>query len=150
MTQTDTAMTRLPDPDLRPDFYAGVTAKRFVAWLVDSAAIGLLSALALPFTAFTGLFFFPLLMLVVGFCYRWFSIASASATPGMMLMAVELREADGLRLSSGTALLHTAGYTLSVAMAPLQLISIALMLFSARKQGLTDHILGTAALNRAL
>lgn len=150
MTETVHPMTHLPDPDLRPDFYQGVTAKRLVAWLVDMAAIGVLSALALPFTAFTGIFFFPLLMLVVGFFYRWFSISSNSATPGMWLMAIELREADGLRLTSGTAFLHTAGYTLSVAMAPLQLVSILLMIVTARKQGLTDHVLGTAALNRAL
>jgi uncharacterized RDD family membrane protein YckC len=59
-----------------------------------------------------------------------------------------LREQDGLRLSGGTALLHTIGYTVSVAMAPLQLISVILMIVSGRGQGLSDMILGTAAINR--
>jgi hypothetical protein len=32
---------------------------------------------------------------------------------------------------------------------PLQFVSIGLMLMTERKQGLTDHVLGTAAVNRA-
>ena len=36
-----------------------------------------------------------------------------------------------------------------MAIFPLQLVSIVLMLISDRKQGLTDHLLGTVALNRS-
>ena len=153
MLATDPALSRgphLPDPDLRPDFYAGVPAKRFFAWLADIVLIVLACVLILPFTAFVGLFFFPFLMLVIGFLYRWATISGGSATWGMRLMALELREADGARLSSGTALLHTLGYSVSIAFPVLQLISVAWMLISPRRQGLTDHILGTAALNRQL
>ncbi len=64
------------------------------------------------------------------------------------MMSIELREADGLRLSGGTALVHTLGYTVSVAMAPLQLISVIIMVAMGRGQGLTDLILGTAMINR--
>jgi uncharacterized RDD family membrane protein YckC len=139
----------LPDPATKPAFYDGILFKRAVAWVIDVVLILLLGLLVLPFTAFTALFFFPVLMLVVGFIYRWFTLSGKSATWGMRMMGIELRDADGLRLQSGTALAHTFGYTVSVAMAPLQLISILMMIFSARKQGLTDHLLGTAALNRS-
>jgi uncharacterized RDD family membrane protein YckC len=142
------SLTGLPDPMRNAGLYAGVPFKRAVAWIIDTVLIGVLAALVVPFTAFTGLFFFPFLILLVGFFYRWFTLSGGSATWGMRLMAIELREADGGRFSSQTALLHTLGYSVSVAMAPLQLISMILMLVTERGQGLTDVILGTTALNR--
>ena len=54
----------------------------------------------------------------------------------------------GAQLDLGKAFLHTLGYTVSWAVAPLQLISIVLMATSNRGQGLTDMVMGTAALNR--
>ncbi len=138
----------LPDPATKPQFYEGVLIKRAAAWGIDVVLVALLCIVILPFTAFTGLFFFPFLMLVTGFIYRWFTIAGKSSTWGMRMMGIELRDIDGLRLQSGTALAHTAGYTFSVAVAPLQLISILMMILTDRKQGLTDHLLGTAAINR--
>ena len=140
----------LPDPRTRPEFYAGVPFKRGLAWFADAILIGLLTAVAVPFTAFTGLFFLPLLFLVIGFLYRWVTLAGGSATLGMRLMSIELRDRYGERFDSGHAFLHTVGYTVSVTVFPLQLISIALMLISERGQGLTDHILGTAAIHRAV
>jgi len=145
---TMTVSLGLPDPATKPQFYEGVLLKRAAAWGIDVVLIGVLCVIAVPFTAFTALFFFPFLMLVVGFFYRWFTIANKSSTWGMRLMGIELRDHDGLRLQSGTALAHTAGYTFSVAMAPLQLISILLMIVTDRKQGLIDHLLGTTAINR--
>ncbi|HSG55282.1 MAG TPA: RDD family protein, partial [Paracoccaceae bacterium] len=47
------------------------------------------------------------------------------------------------------AVAHTLGLSISFAMPLLQVVSIILMLTTARKQGLTDHLLGTVALNRA-
>ena len=66
----------------------------------------------------------------------------------MRLMNITFRDRYGEPFDSGTAFLHTAGYTISVMAFPAQLVSIALMLISERKQGLTDHILGTVAINR--
>lgn len=139
---------RLPDPATRPDYYAGVPSKRLGAWVIDLMLVAFASALLLPFTAFLGIFFFPVMMTVVGFLYRWSTLAGGSATWGMRLMGIELREADGLRLRRGTALAHTFGYMISMAIPVLQVISIILMLMGDRKQGLTDLVLGTAALNR--
>lgn len=138
----------LPDPELNPEFYDSVPFKRLLAWLADTVVIFVLCLLALPFTAFTGLFFFPLLYLLIGFVYRWLTISAGSATWGMRLMSVELRRADGALFDGGTALMHTLGYTLSMAVFPAQLVSAAMMALTPRGQGLSDHMLGTVALNR--
>ncbi|MEO1579266.1 MAG: RDD family protein [Pseudomonadota bacterium] len=140
----------LPDPDRASEFYDGVPTKRLVAWIVDILIIGILTAAILPFTAFLGVFFFPFLYAVMSFLYRWVTLARGSATLGMRVMSIEIRNRMGERLDSATAALHTLGYAISVAMAPAQLVSIILMLISSRRQGLTDHVLGTAAINRAV
>lgn len=139
---------QLADPITQPQFYRDVAAKRFFAWIIDTIAIALLSLLIVPFTAFIGLFFFFALMGVVGFVYRVVTLATGSATWGMRLMAIEIRDQSGAQLDLGQAFLHTAGYTISWAVAPLQLISMVLMATSNRGQGLSDMVLGTAALNR--
>lgn len=138
----------LPDPDMQPEFYRAVPAKRLLAWVIDAILITVLVVVAIPFTAFTGFFFMPVLFLVLGFAYRYATIALGSATWGMRFAGVELRDAYGARLDGSLAFLHTLGYTISVAIPVLQVISIVLMLTSARGQGLTDHFLGTVALNR--
>ena len=139
----------LPDPELKPEFYSDVPTKRLIAWLVDTVLIVLLCVIIIPFTAFTALFFLPFLYLVVGFFYRMISLANRSATPGMRLMAVEFRMANGARLDPAFAMLHTLGYTVSMAMVLPQIVSVALMILSPRGQGLTDLVLGTVAMNRA-
>jgi uncharacterized RDD family membrane protein YckC len=143
-----TAHPGLPDPVAEPQFYAGVTGKRLLAWVFDAIITLALCLLVLPFTAFTAVFFFPLLWFVTGFLYRWATLARGSSTWGMRLMAIELREADGMRLSGGTAFLHTLGYSLSIAILPLQFVSVIAMVALGRGQGLTDLILGTAMINR--
>lgn len=138
----------LPDPQEKAEFYDGVPLKRGIAFVVDGIIITLMCLLVLPFTAFTGVFFFPFLMLVVGFVYRWMTISSRSSTWGMRLMAVEFRDGDGHRFDSGTALLHTLGYTVSWAIFPLQLISVIMMCVTERGQGLTDTVMHTTAINK--
>ena len=141
--------TRLPDPERHADFYADVPLKRAIAWIVDTVLILALTLLALPFTGFLALFFVGGLFLVIGFLYRWVSLARRSATPGMRLMAVQFRDGQGYDFDGGTAFAHTLGYTLSMAFVFPQLLSVALMLMSQRKQGLTDLVLGTVVINRA-
>ena len=138
----------LPDPVREPAFYRGVATKRALAWVVDVGVTFAACLLLLPFTAFTALFWWPLLWLAVSFLYRWGTLASGSATWGMRLMAITLRERDGGRLAPATAFAHTLGYTVSIAVVPLQLVSVALMAGLGRGQGLTDLLLGTAAMNR--
>jgi uncharacterized RDD family membrane protein YckC len=150
MTFYDETLSRLPDPSVRPDYYENVPFKRFMAWLIDITIVGIVSAIIVPFTAFTALFFFPVLLLVIGFLYRWFTLTGRSATWGMRMMAIEFRTNTGERFDSGNAFLHTLGYSLTITTGALQLVSIFLMLISDRKQGLTDHIMGSAAINRPL
>lgn len=137
----------VPHPATHPEFYENTVSKRLLAWIADVVLISALTALASVFTFLTALFFLPLLYAVISFLYRWTSLARASATPGMRLFALELRQDDGAPLDTATAFLHTAGYFVSVAVFPLQLISVALMLMSEKRQGLTDMVIGTVALN---
>ena len=138
----------LPNPDTQPEFYADVPVKRLVAVVVDMIVIIGLSLVIVPFTAFTGLFFFPLLVAAVGFSYRVVTIANGSATWGMRLTAIEFRDAGGARFDLTLAFLHTLGLTVSFALPLLQVISIVMMLTNERAQGLTDRVLGTVAINR--
>ena len=140
----------LPDPALRPEFYERTATKRAAAWVVDVAIVLALTAVLMPFTLFLGLFFLPVLIPSIGFLYRWATLAGGSATWGMRLMGIEIRGHEGGRLSGTEALLHTAGYALSVAMFPAQVVSAALMATTPRGQGLSDFVLGTTALNRPL
>ncbi|SEM77515.1 Uncharacterized membrane protein YckC, RDD family [Palleronia pelagia] len=139
----------LPDPDLHDAFYAGVPTKRALAWLVDICAIFALSLVLTPLTLFTSIFYFPFFAACVGFAYRTATLARGSATWGMRLMAIEIRDHRGLPLDLTAAFLHTAGYAASMAVFPLQLVSGVMMLATPRAQGLTDHVIGTAAINRA-
>jgi uncharacterized RDD family membrane protein YckC len=138
----------LPDPDTQSEFYEDVTFKRFLAWLIDTALIFVLCVLVLPFTAFTGILFFGALLFIFGFAYRVVTIATGSATWGMRLMSIELRQSDGSRFDLGSAFLHTLGFTVSVMFPILQIISVVLMITTDRKQGLTDHVMGSVAINR--
>lgn len=141
-------MTSTPDPHAQPEFYKDVPLKRFLAWGVD-AIVTLLGCIAiLPFTAFTGIFFFPFLFLLVGFAYRAMTIANGSATWGMRLFAIELRRASGEKMDTASAIAHTFGYTISWAIPIFQLISIILMASTERGQGATDHVMGTVMINR--
>lgn len=140
-------MTNLPDPIHQPEFYAGVPTKRLLAWVVDTVIILFLCALTIPFTLFLSLFFLPVLYLVIGFAYRVVTLARGSATWGMRLAAIEMRTAEGNRFDLQAAFWHTLGFTMSMAFSILQVISIVLMLTSSRGQGLTDHVMGTTALN---
>lgn len=140
--------TALPDPYANAEMYADVPTKRLIAWCVDFLAIAAMTVVLVPITLFTALFYLPFLALMVSFLYRWTTLTMGGATWGMRFASIEIRDARGARPDMLTALLHTLGYHVSVAIFPLQLVSIALMLMSERKQGLTDHILGTVALNR--
>jgi len=137
-----------PDPVTQQGFYAETPMKRLFAWLIDMIFIIIIAVLILPFTAFTGIFFFPFLLLVIGFIYRTLTIAGGSATWGMRIMSIQLRDSEGERFGLGQAFLHTLGYTISVAVAPLQLISVILMLVTSKKQGLTDMIMGSVMINK--
>lgn len=141
--------TAYPDPVSQGHFYADVPAKRLIAWGIDTVLIAFLVALLVPFTGFLALFFLGGLYLVINFLYRWIGLSRHSATLGMRVMGVEFRDARGDRLDVVTGFVHTLGYSLSVAFVFPQAISVLLMAFGRRGQGLSDLVLGTVLVNRA-
>lgn len=148
MTETMTESWQLPDPDYQPEFYADVPLKRFLAFVVDTALLVLLVLVIALFSFGFALIFLGPLWWLGNFAYRWASLANGSATPGMRLVALEFRSADGRRLGPAEAFLHTAGFMFSFTVFPVQILSMALMATTPRAQGLTDLVLGTVALNR--
>ena len=148
MTYTNQTPWGLPDPDTQAEFYADVPIKRAIAWVIDATLVFLGALLVALLTVGIGFFFFGFLILAIAFAYRTVSLANASATIGMRMVAIEMRNNRGEKFDLPTAALHTLGYQVSVSMVVPQIISIVLMLTTPRAQGLTDHALGTAALNR--
>lgn len=139
----------LPDPEYQPEFYQGVPAKRGIAWVIDTIITVIITAMIVPFTAFTALFFLPGLFIMVNTAYRWVSLARSSATPGMRIAAIEFRGNDGRAFDTSTAFLHTLGYVVSMAFVLPQILSVVMMLLSPKGQGLTDTVLGCVAINKA-
>lgn len=141
-------MHQLPDPVSQAEFYAYVPFKRFGAWLIDVIIIALLVVIAGLLSLGLAWFFLPLLFLGLSFVYRWFTIAQHSATWGMRIMSIELRNTTGARLTNIEAMLHTFLFMLASAFVLPQTISALMMVLGARKQGLHDLFLGTVAMNR--
>ena len=141
--------TAYPDPATQGYFYADVPVKRGIAFLFDTVLIAFLVALIVPLTGFLALFFLGALYVAVSFVYRWLGLARASGTLGMRLMGLEFRDARGLRLGGAMSFVHTLFYALSVAFVFPQIISVLLMVFTRRGQGLSDLVLGTVLVNRA-
>lgn len=137
-----------PDPATQAWFYADVLPKRVVAWLFDTVLIAFLVALIVPLTGFLALLFLGGLYVVISFLYRWIGLARHSATLGMRMMGVEFRDAAGYRMTAGLAFVHTLFYALSVAFVLPQIISVLLMCFDKRGQGLSDLVLGVVLVNR--
>ncbi len=137
-----------PDPVVQSQYYNGVPAKRLLAWVIDTILIVIVVGLIVPFTGFLALFFLGGLYLLVNFLYRWIGLARHSATPGMRVMGVAFRDAQGYPLDAPTAFAHVLGYSLSVAFVFPQILSVLLMGFSRRGQGLSDQVLGTVLINQ--
>lgn len=148
MTYQDDPDWHLPDPHSQDEFYADVPLKRFLAFLVDTALLLVVTILLVIFTLGLAVIFIVPVWWLLNFAYRAISLANASATPGMRLFAIEFRNARGQLFNPSEAFLHTLGFMLSVTFMPVQIVSMILMLTSVRGQGLTDHMLGTVALNR--
>ncbi|MCK0166465.1 RDD family protein [Jannaschia sp. S6380] len=145
---TERDVAGLPDPDRDARFYDGVVAKRGLAWLVDLAIITGLTILAGIATLTVGFFLWPLFFVAIGALYRVTTLANGSSTWGMRLLGIELRGHDGERFDIGQSILHVAGYYASMTFVLPVLVSIGAMLTTRRRQGLTDLVMGSAAINR--
>ena len=138
----------LPDPVRQSQYYQGLVTGRFLAWVIDAIVISILTAIAVLFTAFTAVLFLGVLSLAVSLTYRWLTLSFASATPGMQVMGIELRDLDGHRLNGTTAFWHSALFLFLKGMFVPLLISVAMMAGSRYGQGLHDAVCGVVAINR--
>ncbi len=138
-----------PDPVSHREFYADVTTKRLFAFIIDSVLITILAVIIVPLTAFVALLFFGALSLIISLIYRIVTLSNRSATPGMRMMGIEFRTHKGERMSPGLAIAHTLLFTFSISMVLPQVISIILILTTAKGQSLNDLLLGTAVVNKS-
>jgi len=143
-------MTRLPDPDHEPGLYRDLVLKRFIAWVIDLMITFAITAVIVVLTVFVGLFFLPLLWIVVSVTYRTVMLTNYGATPGMLLVAIRLRHLDGRRPDPVVCLWHAALFSASMATVLGQIVSVGLILVTPYRQGLNDLILGTTMINRYL
>lgn len=143
-------MTRLPDPEHEPGLYSDLILKRFIAWVIDLVITFAITAVIVVLTVFVGLFFLPLLWIVVSVTYRTVMLTNYSATPGMLLVALRLRHLDGRRPEPVICFWHAVLFSGTMATVLGQIVSVGLMLITPYRQGLNDLILGTTMINRYL
>lgn len=148
MISTQHDLSGLPDPHIDQQFYAGVPFKRLIAWLIDFIIIMLIASALVLGSFGIGAFFFPVLLLVSNLSYRIFTLSKNSATLGMVLAGIEVRNSQGNKLTLAEATWHTGLYTLVLVSGLIQIISVLMMLINQRGQGIHDYFLGTTAINR--
>ena len=93
----------------------------------------------------------PLIMVMfslTGFIYRWIMLAQRSATVGMMLTGIEVRDGNGDPMTSGTGFIHTAGFYATFLFLPLLFIGWFLMFSAPHRRAMHDLILGSVVINR--
>lgn len=117
----------IPDPVRDSQFYEGVPLRRFAAFVIDFIVILLLTLVAMLIVALatfglgTPLMFIILTM--TGFMYRWLMLKQRSATVGMILTGIEIRNAQGEKVDSGTAFVHTLGFLVTFFFTPLMIMA---------------------------
>ncbi len=145
----------VPDPDRDKQFYAGVPVRRLFAFGIDLViTMGLLLVVAffgIIFSTLTAGFGAPLAILaasMTGFVYRFVMLQQRSATLGMIVTGIEVRDKDGEKADQTTALLHTAGYYATCIFTPLLIIGWFLMATSPHRRTMHDLFIGAVVINR--
>lgn len=145
----------LPSPYEDEQFYAGVPARRLFAFVIDFCIVALLmTAIAIVglvvgfLTLGLGWLVAFLLFISADFLYRWLTISASSATWGMALTGIELRDRRGERLDAGQALMHTAAYYVTVALGIPIILNLLVMFVSPHRRLIHDFLLGTVMINR--
>ena len=146
---------RVPDPLHDRQFYEGVPMRRLVAFFIDLGVILVLWCVVLVVGLLVSILTLGLgtplaaaVFAATGFLYRWVMLAERSATIGMLITGIEVRDAGGDRLNPVIAFLHVAGFYASVFLTPLLVIGWFLMLSSPYRRLLHDLVLGTVVINR--
>lgn len=148
MINTSQDLSGLPDPVHDLQFYSGVPVKRLLAWLIDTLIVAALLFAIVIFSVGIGALFLIPLWMVLNFFYRVYFLNEGSATLGMRMFGIEIRNAQGDRLKLDQAMWHT-GLHIVFAISWLLLFGSGLMmLINQRGQGLHDYLIGTTAINR--
>ena len=148
MLSTQHDLSGLPDPQIDGQFYTGVVFKRLVAWFIDFIIIMLIASALVLISFGIGAFAFPVLLLASNIGYRIFTLARNSATLGMYIAGIEIRNGQGNKLTVEEAAWHTGIYTLVAISFFVLIISSIMMLINERGQGIHDYFVGTTAINR--
>jgi len=145
----------IPDPVRDPQFYKGVPLRRFVAFWIDFLVILVLFVPVLLVGAAVTVMTFglaaPFLMLfftATGLLYRWAMLKTRSATLGMSLAGIEVRDRDGNKCDNSTAFLHSVGFFVTFLAPPLLVIGWLMMANSPHRRAMHDLFLGTVVINR--
>lgn len=147
----------VPDPTTDPQFYDGVPMRRLMAFIIDSAivltiwlVVLLMGVVVSVLTLGGAIPMVVLALLGIGVTYRWLFLTQRSATPGMMMVGIEVRAADGSRCDPVTAFLHSAIFVGSLWFLPLAIVGWLLMAVSPYGRALHDAVLGTVVINRPI
>lgn len=146
---TNHDLSGLPDPEFDPQFYEGVPLKRLLAWFVDGLIVSIACIATIVFTFGIGFFLFAVIFFLMNIGYRWFFVSKNSATLGMQVFGIEIRNGKGEKLTSQEAFWHSFLFiALFIIFTLLAVVSAGMMLMNVRGQGLHDYLLGTTAINR--
>lgn len=142
------------DPLIDPAYYRWVTWRRIFAHLIDTMIVALVMApvlivLLLTAVVTLGLIAVPIALAFIvirALYYIAYTGGAKSATPGMRLVGIELRAADGGRPGYLQSAVRTLLYYATLAvLTPLVLIVVPL---NSRRRGLHDFLSATVVVNR--
>ncbi len=145
----------LPDPETAPELFEGVLTRRVLAFCIDVIILAGIMAIAASvaviggiFTLGLGLLATPLILLFSIVLYYGATLGSSRrATVGMQLMDIVLTPTHGLPLDGWRAFAHPLVYWLTCWVLPP--FSLAVALFTPRRQLLHDLLLGTLMVRRS-
>lgn len=152
---TDAPRVEVLPPPGAPVFgierFEGVLSRRIVAFILDCILIGLLTIPFLVLSFFLAVLTFGLLVIPIGgvltfFYFTLFTGGAKSATPGMRLMGIELRDLGGGRPDLLQAGARTLVFMASNTVLPVIICAVAL--FDLRRRTIHDMLTSTVVVRR--
>ena len=146
------------DPDTQPELFEGVLARRVIAFVIDLIVIALPLIAAALFIFVFGLVTFGLgwalywllspASVIWALCYYGMSLGStASATPGMRVMEIEMRTWYGAPAYCVLGAVHAVAYWISVSVLTPFILLVGLV--NPRRRLLHDFVVGVVIINSA-
>jgi uncharacterized RDD family membrane protein YckC len=152
---TDAPRVEILPPPGAPVFgierFEGVLSRRIFAFILDCILIAVLTIPFVVFSFFLAILTLGLLAIPIGgvltfFYFTLFTGGAKSATPGMRLMGIELRDLRGGRPDLLQAGVRTLAFMASNTVLPVIICAIAL--FDLRRRTLHDMLTSTVVVRR--